>query len=1094
MLYAMRSNFLLPLLVYFSVVFAVADYRAIIQRQDGPIISQTFDSIVSTTASDETSQTAETISRTNEENAPAADRPKSTLATPTTASSTSSTSAMSGAESATDTMSNINGAASTPSINLSTYNSTLTPSKLPITPRVTPALGIAGVILILSGIVYTFVGLKNKLLHISLSAAYLSSLAVTVLIIYVMNPPISDTIQGAYLVAIVITGIILGGACAIFSEMTEGLGCLLGGYCVSMWLLVLKPGGLLATTSGKSIFIAALTVAAFASSLSQYTRPYGLISGVSFAGATAVVLGIDCFSLAGLKEFWAYVWNLNDNLFPIGATSYPVTRGMKVEIVAIIILFLAGMVSQTKLWKVTKERREARALGILQIKRTMEQEEESVGRRIEYATAEDRKHWEATYCDSERVKSSELASRDSGVGDMESKQELRSDVQSVRRSDNHIETAELPSPTSKTGPGLVMSSKGQTGSITIRVAPDMEPSQILHENRVLIEQSTNSDNRDSSQNSVLSRPEEEKIWFIGADGLESRPSQRDCKRNSLGLEIIPFPFRIPKDGIASNRSSVATCADDVEGVDKRNSQNLPATSQSIRKLSGRSARSHRSSQNSISEEGVRTEDLVISRAIADDRASSLAATVDGLSDIDDLESIKSSFDNGPDSTEVASRDLKSHTLDPTSVLSTATDKLNMKYANVLTPTIGQPLISHTGPDPSAVINYSNEAGEGMPQVVSAVATKPASITKDRLPPQVSKVVMFYRTNEWAKHLSSAYAPEIEDLNLSEHPYGNEKMKEIVAPVNIKELQQTAETGSRPASIAASQMSNCGPIFSSSSSSLSNETPAGVVRLDASSTYQSHENDLSCISSQASQSQLLTRRLRPSSIPLIPQQIVESPLEDSPSFSPTIQSTGKHPSPNFSLGASTLMGKRDSILRSKPFYISSTSYLASIPKPPQPSSHTGSSAGSVCKYPNTNAIILDDDSMSLSARRQMIRQSSLNKPERIFQQAPLSYDSYQPKRQSSASQLNLRQRQQQMASWRASIQQDLQAQAVPKTAIERSRSALWHERQQEEQKRMVERNKRGERDSKFDEMMRRGDMLNAHREVLRKMQANANKHA
>ncbi|CAL3964859.1 unnamed protein product, partial [Diplocarpon coronariae] len=118
----MRSNFLLPLLVYFSVVFAVADYRAIIQRQDGPIISQTFDSIVSTTASDETSQTAETISRTNEENAPAADRPKSTLATPTTASSTSSTSAMSGAESATDTMSNINGAASTPSINLSTYN------------------------------------------------------------------------------------------------------------------------------------------------------------------------------------------------------------------------------------------------------------------------------------------------------------------------------------------------------------------------------------------------------------------------------------------------------------------------------------------------------------------------------------------------------------------------------------------------------------------------------------------------------------------------------------------------------------------------------------------------------------------------------------------------------------------------------------------------------------------------------------------------------------------------------------------------------------------------------------------------------------
>jgi hypothetical protein len=175
-----------------------------------------------------------------------------------------------------------------------------TPDALPLQPEITPGFSVAGVLLILSGVVYTIIGIKNKWLHIYLSAAYLASLAVTVLILYVMNPPVSNAIQGAYVVAITMTGLILGGAAIIFTEMTEGLGCLFGGFCFSMWLLVLKPGGLLTTTSGKSIFIAAFTLAGFSTSFTHYTRPYGLITFISFGGATAIVLGIDCFSRAGL--------------------------------------------------------------------------------------------------------------------------------------------------------------------------------------------------------------------------------------------------------------------------------------------------------------------------------------------------------------------------------------------------------------------------------------------------------------------------------------------------------------------------------------------------------------------------------------------------------------------------------------------------------------------------------------------------------------------------------------------------------------------------------------------------------------------------
>ena len=162
--------------------------------------------------------------------------------------------------------------------------------------------------MILTGAFYTIVGIKTKWLHISLSSAYLVSLAVTVLILYVMHPPISNGLQGGYVVAAILPGIILGGIAIVFRDITEGFACFLGGFCLSMWFLVLKPGGLITNDVGKVIFIAFMTVGAFPLYLSHHTRPYGLIGSVAFAGATIIVLGVDCFSRAGLKEFWLYIW------------------------------------------------------------------------------------------------------------------------------------------------------------------------------------------------------------------------------------------------------------------------------------------------------------------------------------------------------------------------------------------------------------------------------------------------------------------------------------------------------------------------------------------------------------------------------------------------------------------------------------------------------------------------------------------------------------------------------------------------------------------------------------------------------------------
>lgn len=125
-----------------------------------------------------------------------------------------------------------------------------------------------------------------------------------------MNPPVSNAIQGAYFIAAFLTGLTFGALSLIFKELTEGLGCLLGGFCISMWLLSLKRGGLLAGSEVRGAFIGVFCVAFYALSFSSYTRPYGLIVSTAFAGSTITVLGIDCFSRAGWKEFWLYIWGM----------------------------------------------------------------------------------------------------------------------------------------------------------------------------------------------------------------------------------------------------------------------------------------------------------------------------------------------------------------------------------------------------------------------------------------------------------------------------------------------------------------------------------------------------------------------------------------------------------------------------------------------------------------------------------------------------------------------------------------------------------------------------------------------------------------
>jgi hypothetical protein len=153
--------------------------------------------------------------------------------------------------------------------------------------------------------------------------------------------------------------------------------------------------------------------------------------------------------------------------------------------------------------------------------------------------------------------------------------------------------------------------------------------------------------------------------------------------------------------------------------------------------------------------------------------------------------------------------------------------------------------------------------------------------------------------------------------------------------------------------------------------------------------------------------------------------------------------------------------------------------------------------------------LDEEDMTLSQRRQLVqarRRSSgagsgtapQSLPSSFGVQPPMpslnlaNFNSHQPQPHSNAP--SAQKREAMLASWRASMRNENSPMSQPPVADEGRRQAMLSERRQAEaMKTMAERVTKA-RDNAFDDMMRRGDMLDLHREAMRKMQGHANQNA
>jgi len=246
--------------------------------------------------------------------------------------------------------------------------------------------------------------------------------------------------------------------------------------------------------------------------------------------------------------------------------------------------------------------------------------------------------------------------------------------------------------------------------------------------------------------------------------------------------------------------------------------------------------------------------------------------------------------------------------------------------------------------------------------------------------------------------------------------------------------------------------------------------------------------------------------------MLSQTLVESPIEGSiPAAIPEDRAVS--PMPN------TLLGKRDSMLRNR----MSTISFSNHPSAPNLAITTPSETDSANHVPTSEAnasrpVSLDayqshrtneqptapseqgnnsmNENMTLAQRKELMKQRRSSReswpaPKHFAPRASVGqFDSHQPQRAPSGT--DQKKREAMLASWRESFRQDTQTrQQLPRAqADEERRAAMLSEKRQRQVMAQRQAAVASKRESDFDTMMRRGDMLDAHKEALRKMQAMA----
>jgi len=275
---------------------------------------------------------------------------------------------------------------------------TPTPSPAPIVldTVIDPGFGVLGAILILSGIPSAFLGHKNRWTSFFLIGFYTLSLVCFVLILKfgvlgAVNLP-STTLRGLFVLAAVVAGAAGGAITIFFWKITKYFIGAWGGFAFGLFIQCMRNGGLIGPVGYRWIMYIGCGVVGFCLCTIPKIHLHVLLISTAFVGATSFMLGVDCYTTAGLKEF--YVWNIGYKaLFPKYTENYirfPVTQTMQIELGLLGAVALMGGAVQLRVLQVLQRKLEE----IAAEQRRQDAEAETVAAEKLVGLEQEKKDWE----------------------------------------------------------------------------------------------------------------------------------------------------------------------------------------------------------------------------------------------------------------------------------------------------------------------------------------------------------------------------------------------------------------------------------------------------------------------------------------------------------------------------------------------------------------------------------------------------------------------------------------------------------------------------------------------------------------------------
>lgn len=715
--------------------------------------------------------------------------------------------------------------------------------------------------------------------------------------------------------------------------------------------------------------------------------------------------------------------------------------------------------SQIKVWRIIEQRREVKATENLKKQQLQEQAEGDLGRKIEEGNARDLTAWEATY-DSKNGKSRHV---DSGIGteaqnvskaslSIVGTNEIKgSPAESIELDDlGHVRTGVERDPSTE-GKG-----KGRA-TITVRVASEDDVVQ------------TTSRPTSTIDDTNAAVPRSEARSSLSIESKRSRQSPVKPSSTSASPNVVPLPFSVPvSDPDGDSRSSVAASI-----------ASEHFSTRVLKRLSGASLKraSSNRSQRSYVATSTSEEALLISYNDDEDRASSVEAAVDEASDGQKSEADATTLAGlpTPDTEKLLKFSPPTET-HPVDRLGRQISETSLSQAPIPTQTTmaaehsaKEPQLTAGDADPSQGPQAATANIPGAKEDTANDMISPAQSVPEKAPAQpqeqpaerppmraslaeldnASKVVMAYRTNEWAKHLDRAEKPAFDDTrSLHRQQSASAAPNERATPVNVSDLRQTPL--------------NAEPAPAVSSPKLDTVTSANNSRLINRSNSSLSQDSLPQSPLQqrtSSQSSLSSQQQRPH------QQTRHSSSHQKAQAPSTIQehmpsTTFPHrPNLNTIPTTNTLLSHRETLLQQRPSSVSLTR---------MPSFPLGDD---------------DDDNVPLSHRRASLLKNHANTQRRISSSpspSPLMsnnspyHNNNNIHNNNSYNNNNINRR---------SINHDSQT-------LQLRQSQLLAQKRRSEQSLFEKQREKGRKEREADEMWRHSGvgMEERHREAMRRMQA------